>query len=88
MTDGKIDAPSGIVALSVDSLIANILNTVYGVVGVVAVVMIIFGAFMYTTSAGDAKKIEQAKSTITYAVIGLVVVMLASAVTYFVIENV
>ena len=38
----------------------TIINVVLGVLGLLAVVVIIYGGFMYTTSAGDASKIKKA----------------------------
>ncbi len=66
--------------------IGSILNAVYGFVGVLAVIVIVIGGVMYMTSAGDPAKVARAKTTIMYAVIGLVVVLLAFAITTFVIN--
>ena len=48
-------------------------------------VVIIYGGFMYTTSAGDSNKVTKAKNAIMYGIIGLVVAMLAFAIVNFVI---
>jgi hypothetical protein len=50
--------------------------------------MIIVGGIRYTTSNGDSGRIKAAKDTITYAVVGLVVAILAYAIVNFVIKNV
>jgi hypothetical protein len=49
-------------------------------IGILCVIFIIWGGINYTISRGDSKKIEQAKNTILYAVIGLVIAMVAYAV--------
>ena len=64
-----------------------ILNAVYVVVGIVAVVMIILGGISYATSQGDAAKVKKGKDTILYGIIGLVVVLLAFAITSFVLAQ-
>ena len=46
----------------------------------VCLVFLLFGAYRYITSAGEQKQITDATSTMTYAVIGLVVVVVAYAV--------
>lgn len=69
-----------------DNLLQNVFMAAYGFAGVVAVVFIIYGAVMFTTSAGDAARIQKGKTTLIYAVIGLVVVLLAAAITAFVID--
>ena len=66
----------------------NIISVVIGVLGLLAVAMIVYGGFMYTTSAGDASKIKKAKDTITYGVIGLVIALLAFAIVNFVLKSV
>ena len=61
------------------------INLAIGVIGFIAVVIIIYGGFMYTTSAGDSNKVTKAKNAIMYGIIGLVVAMLAFAIVNFVI---
>ncbi len=64
----------------------NVFNSVYGVAGVVAVVIIVFGGIQYITSQGESGKVAKAKNTIMYAVIGLIIIILAAAITSFVIS--
>ena len=69
-------------------IIKNIVNVLLYVLGALSVIMIIMGGIRYTTSNGDASRIKAAKDTIMYAVIGLVVALLSSAIislvnTYF-----
>ena len=65
-----------------------IISVVLGLLGLAAVVMIIYGGFMYVTSAADSAKIKKAKDTITYGVVGLVIAMLAFAIVNYVLANV
>ena len=46
------------------------------------------GAFKYTTSGGEPASLKQAKETITYAIIGLVVAILAQTIIGFVVSAV
>jgi len=62
----------------------DITNTVLFLVGAVAVIALIYGGFRYVASGGNAKDVETAKSTIIYAVIGIVVAILAYAIVNFV----
>ena len=66
--------------------ISNVLDTVYLWVGIIAVIFIIIGGINYTTSQGDPGKVKKAKYTILYAVIGLIVSLLAFAITAFVLN--
>ena len=63
-----------------------ILNTVYLWIGIIAVIVIVIGGVRYMISTGDSNKIKNAKSTITYAIIGLVVTLAAFAITNFIIN--
>ncbi len=68
-----------------EQVLQNILNTVYFIMGIVAVIVIIIAGFTYVTSSGDSSKLTKAKNQILYAVIGIVIVLSAFAVTNFVI---
>ncbi len=68
-------------------LMTNIINTILFVLGIIAVIMIIIGGIRYTTSNGDASGIKSAKDTIMYAVIGLVVAIMAYAIVNFVLAR-
>jgi hypothetical protein len=78
------DAPSGVQQNNVESL----LMTVYVVAGIVAVLAIMYGGVRYTLSGGDSGNVKSAKDTILYAIVGLVVIIMAAAITDFVIKNV
>ena len=65
-------------------LVTNLLQWVIGITGIVAVAFVVIGGISYITSAGDPGKIQKAKSTILYAIIGLVIVALAQVITAFV----
>ena len=65
-----------------------VLNWVYTIVGLVAVVYIIYSASVYLTAQGDPGKIKQAGQSIAFAVVGLLVVLLAAVITNFVFSAV
>lgn len=69
----------------VNKLVGQIINIFSIVVGIVAVIMIIYGGFRYITSGGDSGNVTNAKNTILYAIIGLVIVALAQFIVKFVL---
>ena len=78
----------GVDAIAVlNSLVARFINLLSIVVGVVSVIMIIFGGFRYITSAGRDTSVTSAKNTILYAIIGLVIVVLAQVIVRFVLQQ-
>jgi glucose uptake protein GlcU len=67
---------------------ANVANILVFLVGSVSVIMIIIGGLRYVTSNGDSKQTEAAKNTVLYAVIGLIVAIVAYAIVDFVVKNI
>lgn len=65
----------------------QVTNTILYIVGIVAVIMLIIGGIKYVLSGGDSKKVTDAKNTVLYAIIGLVVAFLAFAIVNFVISS-
>ena len=64
----------------------QVTNTILYIVGIIAVVMLIIGGIKYVVSGGDSKKVTDAKNTVLYAIIGLVIAFLAFAIVNFVIS--
>jgi len=67
-------------ALSLETVIGLVISWVLVLVGGIAVLFLIWGGLQYVTSSGNKDKAEQAKQTITYAVIGLIVIVLAGVI--------
>lgn len=59
-------------------------NIMLFLAGAIAVIVIIFGGVRYITSTGDPARVKQAKDTIVYGIIGLIVAILAYAIVRFV----
>jgi hypothetical protein len=68
-----------------NNIVPTIINLLLYVAGAIAVIVIIFGGIRYVISTGDAARIKSAKDTILYAVIGLIVAILAYAIVNTVI---
>ena len=62
-------------------------NTLLFIVGALSVLMLVVGGLRYVISAGDATKVTAAKNTILYAIVGLIVVLLAYALIDFVLYS-
>ena len=68
------------------TIAAAIIRVALGLLGIVFVILVIYGGFMYMTSSGEADKVKKAKNIILYAVIGLLIIFTAYAITYFVFD--
>ncbi len=64
-----------------------VLTAAEAMAGLVAVGFIIYGAFQFLTAHGDAGRVKTALMTLTYALVGLGVVLAASAITWFIFSN-
>lgn len=71
-----------------NGLIKTVVNVLLWAVGILSVIMIIFSGFRYITSAGDAAKTKSAQSTLTYAVVGLIVAVFAWAIVNIVLDRI
>jgi hypothetical protein len=72
---------------SIGALAHNIVNIFSIVVGAVAVLMVIYGGLRYITSGGDSGRVGNAKNTLIYAIIGLLIVALAQLIVHFVLNQ-
>ena len=64
-----------------------IVKALLGFLGIIAIVIILYGGFVWLTSAGNEEKVGKAKKIIGAAVIGVAIVLAAYIVTVFVIES-
>ena len=70
-----------------NGIFTSIVNVALFLIGAISVIMIIYGGIRYTISGGEAKNVKTAKDTIMYAIVGLVVAILAYAIVNFVIAK-
>lgn len=69
-----------------EGVFTQITNTVLYIVGAISVLMLIWGGLRYVISGGDSKKITDAKNTVLYAILGLVIAIFAYAIVNFVLN--
>ncbi len=75
MNDCAID---GVVTIQcIVPLIANAIRAVVALGGVALFIMLLVGGFNFLFSAGDQKKLEAARGTVTQALVGIIVMALA-----------
>ncbi len=67
-----------------NTIFTNGLNIAYFLLGAIAVIIIIVSGILYATSAGNSSQITRAKNALTYAIVGLVIVLLAFTITQFI----
>lgn len=73
------------VSLNAGTILA-ITNTVTFIAGALAVIFVIVGGIQYATAGGNPARAAKARSTLTYAVLGLIIAVLARALINFVLD--
>lgn len=73
---------------SIGSLFNSITTILLFLIGAIAIIMIIIGGLRYVLSAGDSKSTNDAKNTILYAVIGLVIALASYSIIKFVLGGI
>jgi hypothetical protein len=74
-------------SLSLPGFFGAIANALIFVVGAASVIMVIIGGLKYTVSMGNPKRVESAKNTVLYAIVGLVVALCSYAIAKFVLSS-
>ena len=69
----------------VDPIIGNIISVILSFLGVIFLILMIYGGYTWMTAMGNEEKVKRAQQMIIAAVLGLIVVVGAYAITVFVI---
>lgn len=70
-----------------NSILTKVVNLLSLLIGIVAVIVIIITGIRFILSGGDPTKVASARSTILYALVGLVVAALAQSIIIFVLNK-
>jgi hypothetical protein len=68
-------------------IFTTITNVMLFIVGAISVIMVVIGGLRYVVSGGNSSNVTTAKNTILYAVVGLIIAIMAYAVINFVIGS-
>lgn len=72
-TSSSINTAFGCVPVEMEKFVPWLLTWLFGVAGGIAFLLMVYGFILIATSAGDEKKVQGARETITSAVVGLLV---------------
>jgi len=79
-------AQTGLGTTDIRITIARIIRAFIGLLGIIAVLIILYGGYVYMTSAGNPEKIEQAKKILRNAIIGLLIILSSFAIVSFILN--
>jgi PKD repeat protein len=68
------------------TFVLNVTNFILGFLGLTAVIVIIYGGFVYVTAAGDEGKTEKGKKSVSYAIIGILMILASFAIVNTVLQ--
>jgi len=83
---GAFPNATPLASLSVGGIITNILPYIFGAAGIALLVYLVLGGLQMMTSRGDPKAMQSAQGKITNAVIGFVIIIIASFVVLLIGE--
>lgn len=70
-----------------DGMFKQITDVLLFIIGAISVIMLIVGGIRYVVSGGDQGAVTAAKNTILYAIVGIIVAILAYAVVNFFVNQ-
>ena len=71
----------------IDTIISTIIAAVLSFLGVIFLMLMVYGGFLWMNARGNEQQVTKAKDLITAAIIGLVIVLAAYAISYFIIDR-
>ncbi len=87
MVDKAAVKVAGYQTNTVEGVVGIVISAALGLVGIIFLVLTVYGGYIWMIARGDEGKVEKAKETISRSLIGLIVVLAAYAITYFVIDK-
>lgn len=70
-----------------DNIVATIIKAALSLLGVIFIALTVYAGYLWMTARGDEATAAKAKNILTMAIIGLVIVVLAYAISIFVITK-
>ena len=67
------------------TIVLNVADGLFRIAGIISTGFIVWAGFQYMISQGNSAKVAAAKNTLTNAIIGLIVILLAVGITNFVL---
>ncbi len=72
---------------TLNEIIGTVVSMALSLLGIVFIILMVYAGYNWMTAQGDEEKVTNAKSTIIRAITGVIVVIGAYAIWYFVFNN-
>ena len=73
--------------VTIEVMVAKIIQIVLGLLAIIFLILTILAGFRWMTAAGNEEEVKKAQATIKATIIGLVIIMAAYAITYFIFKS-
>ena len=70
-----------------NSMIGKIILTALSLLGIIFLILLIYAGYLWMTASGNEQQVSKAQSIITTAIVGLVIVLSAYSISYFVLNS-
>ena len=71
---------------TVETMSGKIITSILSLLGIIFILFTIYGGFLYMTASGNEEKTKKALSIIKQALIGLIIILAAYAITYLIFK--
>ncbi len=83
---GQVATQAQVSNLTLEDYVSNIVSVALTIIGTLFFLLVVYGGFVWTKARGDKNEADRAKEIITMATIGIVVVLIAYAISSFVVK--
>lgn len=74
-------------SLTLGQTVAVFIRGFLGLLGIIFIILIVIAGYNWMTAAGNEEKVQKAQETLRRAIIGLLIIIAAYSITYFVFSN-
>jgi uncharacterized membrane protein len=83
----EVGSTAGFTGIGIGKIVATVISAVLGLLALLFLVLTIMAGFKWMTAGGNDEEVKKAVTSLKNAAIGLVVVLAAYAITYFIFNK-
>ncbi|PIR95104.1 hypothetical protein COT95_00495 [Candidatus Falkowbacteria bacterium CG10_big_fil_rev_8_21_14_0_10_37_6] len=78
---------AGLENKDINEVVSTVIVAIFALLGVIFLVLMIYAGFLWMTARGNDEQVSRAQKILQQSVIGLIIIVGAYAITYFVLSN-
>lgn len=82
----EVGTGAGLSESDLPTVIGTLINIFLSILGIIFLVLVLYAGFLWMTAAGDSGKVDKAKTLLTQAIIGLILILASYAIANFVVD--